>query len=64
MNSRDTAQISGSVTTRAVLIALALTIPNSHWLMINWGAGDMAQARASLLSPRCISTLYSSSSCC
>ena len=28
-----------SVTPRAVLIALALTIPNSHWLMINWGAG-------------------------
>ena len=39
MNSRNTAQTSRSVTTRAVLIALALSIPNSHWLMINWGAG-------------------------
>ncbi|MBI1928823.1 hypothetical protein HYR99_31835 [Candidatus Poribacteria bacterium] len=26
-----------SVTLRAVLIALILTIPNSYWLMINWG---------------------------
>ena len=26
------------VSARAVLIALMLTIPNSHWLMINWGA--------------------------
>jgi len=29
----------GSVTPRAVLIALVFTIPNSYWMMINWGPG-------------------------
>ena len=28
-----------SVTLRAVLIALILTVPNAYWLMINWGPG-------------------------
>ena len=41
-----------SVTFRAVLIALILTVPNSYWLMISWGTGgyDSGQSFPTVVS--------------